>query len=374
MRRGRGRTTPCLWGAAFAIAALPLANPSPAIAQQPQQQPRPALDALPWTPFQRGNERSSLMSPLVPPPGPADPNAVVPPGADLAFAAFQAGRYLEAFRRATDRIAANPSDAAAMTLLGELLSQGLGVARDEARALQWYDLATARGDVNARFAAAMMRLTGRGGPRDETRGRALLAEAAAAGHGPAAFNLALPLLAAGGEAELAQAVPLLKQAAEREIGDAQHALAILMLEGRGVPKDEEGGADMMQRAALNGSLAGEVEFAILQFTGRGIGRDEQAAARGFARAAARGNAIAQNRLARILLQGRWLRQDRVRAMGWHLLAKAQGLQDEVLEAELQRLLPADREKAEVFAQEQLAVSALTKPDAAAQSTGSEFRR
>jgi hypothetical protein len=333
------------------------------------------VSITPWSAFQRErSERPTLMSPLVPPPRPADPSIPVPAGADLAFAAFQAGRFLEAFSRATDRIASDPNDAAAMTLLGEILSQGLGVRRDDQRALQWYDLASARGDANARFAAGMMRLSGRGGPRDEAAARALLTEAASAGHGPAAFNLALPLLASGGDAELQQALPLLRQAAEQEVADAQHALAVLLLEGRGLPKDEEAGADMMARAALNGSLAGEVEFAVLQFAGRGVGRDEQAAARGFARAALRGNAIAQNRLARILLQGRWLPRDLVRAMGWHILAKAQGLDDEVLDGELRRLGPGDRDKAERFAQEQLAVSALTRPDASAQTTGSSFRR
>ena len=35
------------------------------------------------------------------------------------FGAFQRGYYLTAFREATKRVAANPKDAAAMTLLGE---------------------------------------------------------------------------------------------------------------------------------------------------------------------------------------------------------------------------------------------------------------
>jgi hypothetical protein len=293
---------------------------------------------------------------------------------DLAYAAYQAGRYHEAFRLAMRRIELDQGDAAAMTLLAELLAQGLGVRPDDAAAAQWYGLAAARGDANAQFALALMRLEGRGGPRDEAAARDLLAQAAAKGHGPAAFNLALPLLASGGEAELQQAIPLLRQAAEQEIGDAQHALAVLLIEGRGVPKDEEAGADMMARAAANGSLAGEVEFAILQFAGRGIGRDERAAARGFWRAAQRGNAIAQNRLARILLQGRWLPRDPVRAVGWHLAARSQGLADEALEAELLRLTPEDREKAEAFAQDQVTGAALTKPAAQAQSSPSEFRR
>lgn len=297
------------------------------------------------------------------------------PPADAAYAAYQAGRFQEAFRLATKRIESDASDRAAMTLIAEIIVQGLGMRQDERRAAEWYELAARRGDPNAQFALGLMRLDGRGGRRDEAEARALLEQAAAQGHGPAAFNLALPLLASGGEAELRRAVPLLKLAAEQEVGDAQHALAVLMIEGRGVPRDEEAGADMMARAAANGSLAGEVEFAILQFAGRGIGRDERAAARLFARAAHRGNAIAQNRLARILLQGRWLPRDQVVAMGWHVAARAQGLADEALEAEFARLTPEERRKAEQFAQDQLAsVAALTKPQAEAQSSASQFRR
>jgi uncharacterized protein len=296
------------------------------------------------------------------------------PSIDAAYGAYQAGHFVSAFRMATDRIAANAQDAAAMTLLGELIAQGLGTRQDDRRAAEWYRLAADRGDINAQFALGMLHLEGRGVPRDEARAKALLQQAAGQGHGAASFNLALPLLVTGQPSDLQQAVTLLQRAANAEIGDAQHALAVLMLEGRGVPKDIEGGADMMARAASNGSLPGEVEFAILQFSGRGIGRDERAAARSFARAAARGNAIARNRLARILFQGRWLPLDRVAAGGWHLAARAQGLIDPDLDAELQRLSPEDRAKAEAFAEDLVSANALTKAAAAAHTTASEFKR
>lgn len=293
---------------------------------------------------------------------------------DQAYAAYQAGRFIEAFDRAMRRIEIDQNDAAAMTLLGELFQQGAGLRLNPVRAAEWYELAAQRGDRNAMFALAMMRLEGRGGARDESLARELLTRAAAAGHGAAAFNLALPLLASGGAAELEQAIPLLQLAAEQEIGDAQHALAVLMLEGRGVPRDEEAGADMMQRAAQNGSLAGEVEFAILQFTGRGIGRDERAAARGFARAAMRGNAIAQNRFARLLVQGRWVQRNVVEGVSWHLAARAQGLTDEFLDQEYAKLSPHERERAENLARDRIDDTALTRAGPQAQSVINEFKR
>lgn len=287
---------------------------------------------------------------------------------DAAYGAYQAGHYATAFRMATERVAADSSDAAAMTLLAELISQGLATRQDDRRAAEWYRLAADRGDVNAKFALGMLHLDGRGVPRDEMRAKALLQQAAEKRHGAASFNLALPLLVTGQVDDLAMAIAHLQVAADAEIGDAQHALAVLMIEGRGLPRDIEAGADMMARAASNGSLAGEVEFAILQFAGRGIGRDERAAARGFARAASRGNAIAQNRLARILSQGRWLPADRVRSAGWHLVARAQGLADPELDAELERLTPDELQRAQAFAEDMVSPSALTKAGVAAQSS------
>jgi TPR repeat protein len=380
------RSTPGLVGAALSGALLLVAGPL--AAQQAQQTP----PAQPFIPFTRPSAPPAAPAPASPgaEPGAAWlPSPVQPamrprlspegqaqdgPRVDGAYGAYQAGHFITAFRMATERIAADGRDAAAMTLLAEIIIQGLGTRQDHARAATWYRLAAERGDANAAFALGMLHLSGQGAPRDEARARALLEQAAAQGHGPASLNLALPLLASGSEADLLRAIPLLQRAAEAEIGDAQHALAVLTLEGKGLPKDEDAGADMMARAAANGSLAGEVEFAILQFTGRGIGRDERAAARGFARAAARGNAIAQNRLARILFQGRWLPRDPVSAAGWHIAARSQGLGDPELDAELEKLNPADREKALAFAQDQATAYALTRPAPAAQSSGDAFRK
>jgi uncharacterized protein len=352
--------------AAFQL-ALGLVIPLPASAQNPIPFVPP-----PQAPAARPTERQGqdLPQPVFRPStrfGAPDPNV------DAAYGAYQAGHFASAFRMATERIAANAQDAAAMTLLGELISQGLATRQDNRRAAEWYRLAADRGDMNAQFALGMLHLEGRGVERDEARAKALLQQAADKGHGAASLNLALPLLVAGDAASLGKAVALLRRAADAEVGDAQHALAVLMIEGRGVPKDIEAGADMMARAASNGSLAGEVEFAILQFAGRGIGRDERAAARGFARAAARGNAIAQNRLARILFQGRWLPQDRVAAGGWHLAARAQGLADADLDADLERLSPEDRAKAQAFAEDLVSANALTKAAAAAQTTATQFK-
>ena len=49
-----------------------------------------------------------------------------------------------------------------MTLLGELYANGQGVNRDDKKAAEWYKQAADRGDREATFALAMLRMAGRG--------------------------------------------------------------------------------------------------------------------------------------------------------------------------------------------------------------------
>ena len=129
------------------------------------------------------------------PPNPlAIPNAAANPDLDLAFGAYQRGFYLTAQAEATKR--AQQNDPKAMTLLGELYAQGLGVGRNDSKAAQWYKLAAAQGDRDAMFALAMFNFEGRAGSRNKEEGARLLAGAAKLGH-PAASLRSRPALSAG---------------------------------------------------------------------------------------------------------------------------------------------------------------------------------
>jgi TPR repeat protein len=105
----------------------------------------------------------------------------------------------------------------------------------------------------------------------------------------------------------------------------------LYKEGRGVPKDLTQAIKLMGDASLAGNLDAMVEYAIAQFNGEGTPKNESAAARLFLRAARRGSAIAQNRLARILMAGRGMPADPAEAIKWHIIAKAGGAGDPVLD-------------------------------------------
>ena len=101
--------------------------------------------------------------PTLPPPAPSSTPNSDQLNLDIAYGAFQRGFYLTAFNEATKR--AQQNDPAAMTLLGELYAQGLGIGRDDLKAAQWYKMAAAKGDRDAIFALAMFSFQGRAGPR-----------------------------------------------------------------------------------------------------------------------------------------------------------------------------------------------------------------
>jgi uncharacterized protein len=280
---------------------------------------------------------------------PSEAAGLAAPEPDLAYGAYQRGLYLTAFREATARVARDPEDAAAMTLLGELHNQGLGIRQDPAKAAEWYRLAARRGDAHALAALGLMAIDGRGMDKNPGQGKAWLDLAAARWEPIASYNLALLLLTTGAQSDLLRAVELLRVAAEAEVADAQHALGSLYLRGRGLTRDTAEAAHWFLKAAGNGSIAGEVEYGILLFNGEGAPRNEALAARHFRHAAANGNAIAQNRLARLYATGRGVPKNRIEAAAWHIVAASQGLTDAWLDDALRDISSEDRARAERLA-------------------------
>ena len=290
------------------------------------------------------------------------PNApAVPQGdTDLAYGAYQRGYFLTAFNEASKR--AQQNDAAAMTLLGELYANGLGVGRDDIKAAQWYKMAAAQGNRDALFALAMFAFAGRAGPSDPTEGTRLLTEAAKLGNPIANYNLGLLYLQGQQFAQdFARAAELFRVAANAGNPEAQYALATMYKEGRGVAKDPKQAALLMARASIAGNVDAMVEFAIMQFNGDGTEKSEPAAADTFLRAARRGSPIAQNRLARILMAGRGLPADPVEAVKWHMIAKTAGAGDPELDAFMARQTPQIREAADKAAKKWLSTMAAVAP-------------
>ncbi len=105
-------------------------------------------------------------------------------------------------------------------------------------------------------------------------------------------------------------------------------------------------AKLLKASATADYLDAEVEYAIALFNGTGTPKDEDAAVKLLWRASRQGSPIAQNRLARVLVAGVGAPVDKVEGLKWHLIAKSKGNGDLMLDAELDKLSPEDRAKAE----------------------------
>src|SRR5439155_802476 len=174
---------------AAAQAPLQLTPPRglPALKSAPKPAAKPAVNPKSRKPVQPARKE----------PAPEAARAALPatqPGlgreVDLAYGAYQRGLYITAFALATRRVE-DKDDSKAMTLLGELYANGYGIARDDAKAAEWYRLAADHGDREAMFALAMFRLGGRAGPVNRDESTKLLAAAAKLGHAAAAYDLGL---------------------------------------------------------------------------------------------------------------------------------------------------------------------------------------
>jgi TPR repeat protein len=269
------------------------------------------------------------------------------PAADLAFGAYQRGYYMTAFREAMKRVAANPRDAAAMTLIGEIYRDGYAVRQDVAEAAHWYRLASGLGDREAAFALGALLLNGAAGvDKDRAGAKAQFEKAAALGQAGALYDLGVMAIEGDGadKPDFAKAADYFRRAAEAGEDNGAYSYGVLLREGRGVPLDIEESAHWLKRAADAGIIAGQVEYAIMLFNGIGVEKNEAAAAKIFLIAAARNNPIAQNRLAHLYVSGRGVPRDLVEAATWNRFAKAGGIDDPELDAATANLTPEQNER------------------------------
>ena len=311
---------------------------------------------------QSGFDSSPIFQPPSPPRliGPDAPLAPTPggPPADVAFGAYQRGFFITALREAMARISADPRDAAAMTLIGEIYHDGIAVKQDFAEAARWYRLAAGLGDAAAAFQLGVMMIDGAPGlDKDPDAAKRLFEQAARAEHPGALYNLGVLALQDGqkaGKPDYAKAAVYFKRASEAGDLNGAYSDGVMLREGKGVDLDTSEAARWLRKAAEGGIISGQVEYAIMLFNGVGVERNEAGAAEIFRIAAGRRNPIAQNRLAHLYLTGRGVPKDLVLAALWHSFAKAAGREDPELDAATAKMTPEERQRLDKLIQQQAA--------------------
>lgn len=267
------------------------------------------------------------------------------PPADAAYGAFQRGLYMTALNLALPR--AEAGDSAAQTLVAEILSRGLGVARDEAKAAKWYRLAAEQGVPAAQFQYALMLLDGRFVKKDPQGAYALMQAAAEAGNRLAQFNFAQLLVQREpGNAGMTKAVTYYQRAADAGVADAQYAMSQIYANGAGGKKRDEAAARRwLLLAARQNFDTAQLDLATWLVDGRGGPRDLKAGFDWMSRAAHAGNVAAQNRLAKLYMGGIGTEPNAIDAAAWYFVARRAGLTDPEMEDFLRGLTDEEQKQA-----------------------------
>ena len=246
---------------------------------------------------------------------------------DPAYGAFQRGLYVTALNLAMPR--ARNGDPSAQTLVAEILSRGLGVARNEVEAAKWYALASEQGVPEAQFQYALLLLDGGLVKKDVNGAYALLEAAAEAGNVLAQFNFAqLVVDREPGEAGMAKAVSYYERAARAGLADAQYAMSQILANGVGGRKRDEAAARRwLTIAARQGFDTAALDLGTWMLEGRGGPRDRKGGFDWLLQAAIGGNVAAQNRVAKLYVRGLGTDPDQVTGAAWYILARRAGLSD-----------------------------------------------
>jgi hypothetical protein len=137
--------------------------------------------------------------------------------------------------------------------LARLAANGVGLSKDDERALALFRSSAEAGYAPAASALGFMYLEGRGVPRNDREGIVWIVKAAVAGDVAAQFNLA-KAYSEGNIVEADQSIAFkwMAKAAEAGLIDARLGVAIWTLVGKGVPADREQAIKLLIPLAAQG--------------------------------------------------------------------------------------------------------------------------
>jgi TPR repeat protein len=199
---------------------------------------------------------------------------------------------------------ADGGNADVMYRLGKIYAAGIGIARDEAKAADWYRKAAAAGNVSAMTELAGALLEGRGADKNPQEAVRLL-RSAAAKEQPEAMHRLGTLLRDGtvADKDVAEAVQLLTRAGNAGYVPAMVEIGQTYDRALGVAADPAKAAMWYKRAADLGSAAAVMNLGNLHLQGRGVAKSFLAATASYKKAADLGDTFAMHNLAWMLDKG-----------------------------------------------------------------------
>jgi TPR repeat protein len=263
--------------------------------------------------FARGETAADVVgAPRFETPAPADAGATRNTSAVAKRAPVQAADPQESLRDLAEK-----GQPRAQTDLGLLYVKGIGVEKDYAAALQWFQRAADQGAPRALFFTGLMYERGYGVERNYATALDWYRRSAAKNFAPA--EVAVARFYAHGlsvEHDPAQRIEWLLRAANRGSPQAQYILGNIYRIGEDAPQDFATAAQWYQRAAAQEFVPAELQLGVMYERGNGVPRDYAQALRLLQHAADRGSAPAQNVVGVFYKRGLGVKVDLVQAQRW----------------------------------------------------------
>lgn len=216
--------------------------------------------------------------------------------------------------------AAEKGDATAACRLGRMYAEGLEVSQDWQRAATWFRKAAQEGSPEGAYQLGWLAETGNGMPQNWEKAAKWYRTAAEQGYVDAQWRLGLCHRDGRGVAkDPIWAQVWLKKAVEQGHEEAKEALAHL---------GEASGADPVgadRALAEGGDAAAQCRMGRRYMEGNGVERNDEAGAEWYRKAAEQGHAEAQCRLGDCLRVGKGVAKDEAAAESWYRKAAEQGL-------------------------------------------------
>jgi len=226
----------------------------------------------------------------------------------------------------TLRERAAKGDAEAELVLGRAYLNGNGVAKDDAKAFEYFQKAAAQSEPKAQHNLGLMYLQGRGTEKSEVKGIEWLRKAAAQGSPVSQDALGLALRDGSEEVrDLKGAANAFRGAAEKGYLDAQvHLGRLYYFGGPGFEKDYDQAAFWLKKAASRNQMWAQNTLGAMYETGQGVAVDRVKACELFRKAAEQGDARAQANIGRMYMTGSGIERDLVQAYRWLRLGTSKG--------------------------------------------------
>lgn len=220
---------------------------------------------------------------------------------------------------------AEKGQASAQIDLGINYAKGIGVGKDYATALQWFQRAADQGDPHAEFYVGLMHERGYSVPHSYATALVWYRKAAEQNYAPAQISVAR-FYARGLSVprDREQQVVWLRRAADQNSPLAEFILGNLYRLGVGVPREPATAAQWYQRAVAQDFGPAEGRLGLMYMHGLGVQKDYTQAMQLLRRAADKGGAIAQNGVGELYAHGDGVPRDYVQALHWFRMSADQG--------------------------------------------------